>query len=214
MQDKAQEPSTRTIFRVRLLGVFSVLLGISYIGVALLGLTVASVDLIILIVGSLILVFGFAIYRTLQIEKQVEKEISRGRNFFGCGVGLLVAFLLGASAFLLMGIDQFSDFLTVNRWESLFLIPSSFFTFFSAALSFYLGSRYHQLIERSFFVEGELFLTVGIPSLAVIVLLIILSQFAWGPASDILSIIVIALTVLFFVIFIFSAILNKEAPDA
>jgi hypothetical protein len=213
MKEEFKHPSFRLIFRIRLLGILSALLGIGYLAVSLLGLTLVHIDVLILIAGSLILVFGFAIYRLLQIEKRIETEMKIGRSFLGTGVCLFVALLLGISAFLLVGINQFSDLLSVNRWEGLLLIPYLVFVFLSAGLSFYLGFRYHQLIEESFFVEGGLFLAVGIPSLMTIVLLIILSLFAWGPAVDILSLITIALGVFFFVIFIFSAIFNKEASN-
>jgi hypothetical protein len=216
MQEKLEQSTNRMIFRVRLLGIFSILLGVGYGVLFLNGLTELIVEPIVLIVASFILVGAFAVYLPMQLVKRLDQEVSVGRYFFGCGIGLSTAFFLSAIAFLTLGIDSFSDFLIVYRWETLLLIPYIISSFIGASLCFNIGYRYHRITELvdpkkgSIFLQGGLFIAVGIPSLGMSVFLFILSAFFWDPIFEILTVLAFILLVLFFIIFIVSACMDQK----
>jgi hypothetical protein len=217
MRVQIEESTERMMFWLRFLGALSVLLCLGYWALFLLGVTQPIVEPANITVTSLVFVSLFGLFMPRQIQQLLTQESNWGRLFLGCGIGLSVAFFLGIMAFLLIGIDSLSEFLSVYRWEALLLIPHVIFLFLSASISFTLGYRYHHLTKRvnpsegSLFFQGGLFIAVGIPSLIATVLLFILSVVFSDPVSEILSFTGCILMVFVFIIFIISAILNQEA---
>jgi hypothetical protein len=217
MREQTEESTERMMFWLRFLGILSVLFCLGYWTLFLLGATQPMVEPANMTVTSLVFVSLFGLFMPRQILKLLTQESNWGRLFLGCGIGLSVAFFVGITAFLLIGIDSLSEFLSVYRWEALLLIPNVAFLFLSASISFTLGYRYHRLTKRvnpsegSLFFQGGLFIAVGIPSLIATVLLFILSVVFSDPVSEILSFTGFILMVFVFIIFIISAILNQEA---
>jgi hypothetical protein len=189
----------------------SFLLGLGYCILFFVGETGGLVDPLAYVFVSLILIGIFGLYMPFYIEKRLEEELSVGRYFFGCGIGLLIASFLVVFSFQRIAIDGGTNFLTINRFEALTLIPLIIVSFMFAVLSFILGFRFHLLtilnepLKGSFFRKGELFIAVGMPCFIISATLFATAAIFWTPVAEVLSAVGFISLAVFIVVFIVSA---------
>jgi hypothetical protein len=186
-------------------------LGFGYCILYFAGETGDLVDPLAYVFVSLILFGIFGLYMPFYIEKRLEKELSVGRYFFGCGIGFLIAFFLVLFAFQRIAIDGGTNFLTINRFEALTLIPLILVSFMCLVLSFILGFRFHLLTmldepsKGSFFRKGELFIAVGVPCFVISAILFATAAIVWTPVAEFLSVVGFIPLAVFIVVLIISA---------